>query len=162
QALREAPNWSAQAVAGMVENYQLKMFKKGGQGKAAFFDIEDREGRVQAKMRGDKIDAYAHLFASGDAVLVRCKVNFPVSDDSDEEQEPTLFVDSVERLSDKVLEATSRITLRLPLDAISSRQLEELAECISNAPGACPVDAVLELESGDVAGLALKKRVAPS
>ncbi|OQX66732.1 MAG: DNA polymerase III subunit alpha [Sorangiineae bacterium NIC37A_2] len=162
QALREAPNWSVQAVAGMVENYQVKMFKKGGQGKAAFFDIEDREGRVQAKLRGDKIDAYAHLFASGDAVLVRGKVNFPVSDDSDEEQEPTLFVDSVERLSDKVLEATSRITLRLPLDAISSRQLEELAQCLGNAPGSCPVDAVLELESGDVAGLALKKRVAPS
>lgn len=160
--LREAKNWSAQLVAGVVENYQERLFKKGTGGKAAFFEIEDVHGRVAAKLRGDKIETYAHLLGSGEPVLLKGKVSFPVSDDSDEEQEPTLFVDSAELLSQAVLRATAKIQLRLKADTTSTARLEELGAVLRASAGGCPVDVQLELGGGAQAVLALRRGVTPS
>ena len=69
QARRARSRGASCRVAGMVENYQERIFRGGSGGKAAFFEIEDMSGRVEAKLRGDRIETYAHLLTGGEAVL---------------------------------------------------------------------------------------------
>ncbi len=162
--LKEVEAWSAQSVTGMVENYQERLFKGGAGGKAAFFDIEDAFGRVKAKLRGDRIDTYAHLLTGGEPVLVSGKVSFPhQAEDSDEEVEPTLFVDAVQPLADAVLAATQSVSIRLSADKTARRQFEELKGLLEQSPGTCPVDLVLSLPDGAEATLELSAlRVTPN
>jgi DNA polymerase-3 subunit alpha len=160
--LKGVEPWSAQAVAGVVENYQEKLFKKGTAGKAAFFEIEDVYGRVKAKLRGDRIDTYAHLLTGGEPVLVRGKVSFPMTDEPDEEREPTLFVDAVEPLSDAVLSATGRVTVRLEADGVSRKQLLAMRGAFEESPGLCVVDLSLVLEKGEEATLVLDQKITPT
>ncbi len=161
--LKEVEAWSVQSVAGMVENYQERLFKGGAGGKAAFFEIEDVYGRVKAKLRGDRIDTYAHLLTGGEPVLVSGKVSFPMTDEPEEEREPTLFVDKVEPLSDAVLAATRSISIRLDADNTARRELEALRKLLEEAPGSCPVELVLTLAGGAEATLDLgQTRVTPT
>jgi DNA polymerase III subunit alpha len=161
--LARQPAWSAVSVAGMVENYQERLFRGGAAGKAAFFEIEDRSGRVRAKLRGDRIETYAPLLTGGEAVLVSGKVSFPVTDEPTDELEPTLFVDSVEPLSDAVLKATRSVSIRLAAERTARSDLVELRRLLDSSPGPCPVELVLELPDGAQAVLALDAtRVTPS
>jgi len=155
--------WSVVSVAGMVEGYGERLFKGGSGGKAAFFEIEDMHGRVKAKLRGDRIDTYAPILTAGEAVLVTGKVSFPLTDEPDEEKEPTLLVDSAEPLSDAVLKATRSLSIRLAAERTLRSQLESLRELLQGSPGPCPVELVLELPGGTEAVLALDgTRVTPS
>lgn len=162
EGLREVEPWSAQSVVGMIENYQERLFKKGAAGKAAFFEVEDMHGRVKAKLRGDRIDTYAHLLSSGEPVVVKGKVSFPVTDEPDEEKEPTLFVDAVESLSEAILQATSQIYITLPADTTAPKQLESLKNILQASPGSCSVELQLDLPSGSHAVLNLPMRVHPT
>ncbi|HKY37180.1 MAG TPA: DNA polymerase III subunit alpha [Polyangiaceae bacterium] len=154
--------WSAVSVAGMVENYQERLFKGGSGGRAAFLEIEDQFGRVQAKVRGDRIDTYAHLLTCGEPVIVSGKVSFPMTEDPEEEREPTLLVDSVELLSDAALRATRAISIRLDAERTRKSDLEKLKELLAASPGSCPVELVLELKDGAQAVLDLPgTRVTP-
>ncbi|MCC6898719.1 MAG: DNA polymerase III subunit alpha [Polyangiaceae bacterium] len=155
--------WSMVSVAGMVEGYQEKLFKGGSGGKAAFFEIEDMFGRVKAKLRGDRIETYAPILTTGEPVLVTGKVSFPMSDDSDEEKEPTLLVDSAEPLADAVLKATRSLSIRLAAERTAKSQLEALRDLLRDCPGSCPVELVLELPGGAEAVMALDgTRITPS
>ncbi len=158
--LKDVEPWSVHLVAGIVENYQEKLFKKGAAGKAAFFDIEDVHGRVKAKLRGDKIDTFGHLLKGGEPVMVKGKVSFPITDEPDEEKEPTLFVDSVEPLAEVVLSSTEKMTVRLAVDSISTRQLEQMKTTLGAHEGNCGVDLRLLLKQGEEAALSLPQRVA--
>jgi DNA polymerase-3 subunit alpha len=155
--------WSAVSVAGMVENYQERLFRGGAGGKAAFFEIEDVFGRVQCKLRGDRIETYAHLLTHGEPVLVSGKVSFPVTDEPDDDREPTLLVDAVEPLSDAVLRATRSVSIRLAVERTERRDFVALRELLSSSPGSCPVELVLTLPDGAEAVMALDgTRVTPN
>lgn len=160
--LKDVESWSVQSVAGVVENYQEKLFKKGAAGKAAFFELEDVYGRVKAKLRGDRIDTYSHLLTGGEPVLVRGKVSFPMTDEPDEEREPTLFVDTVEPLSDAVLSATQKILVRLEADAINQQQMLRMRDSLESSPGSCGVELSLVLSRGEEAVLTLSQQVTPT
>lgn len=161
-ALKDVEPWSVQAVAGVVENYQEKLFKKGTAGKAAFFELEDVFGRVKAKLRGNRIDTYAHLLTGGEPVLVRGKVSFPMTDEPDEEREPTLFVDTVEPLADAVLSATARMNVRLEAENTSTEQLLSMKHSLESSPGPCAVELSLILPQGEEAMLTLAQQVTPT
>jgi DNA polymerase-3 subunit alpha len=155
--------WSMVSVAGIVENYQEKLFKSGTGGRAAFFEIEDMYGRVKAKVRGDRIDTYAHLLTSGDPVLLNGKVSFPMTEEPDEEREATLLVDSVELLSDAALKATRSVTIKLDADRTARRDFEALKVLLQASPGPCAVELVLALGEGAEAVLDLEgTRVTPN
>jgi DNA polymerase-3 subunit alpha len=162
--LADQPPWSIASVAGMVENYQEKLFKGGAGGRAAFFDIEDMVGRVKAKIRNDKIELFAALLTSGDPVLLTGKVSFPMTEEpTDEEREPTLLVDQVERLSEVALRATRAVSIRLDAERTQRRDLLALKDLLALSPGECPVELVLMLADGAEAVLDLQTvRVAPS
>jgi DNA polymerase III subunit alpha len=155
--------WAAVTVAGMVEDYRERIFKGGG-GKAAFFVIEDMNGRVAAKLRGERIETYAHLLSGGDPVLVTGKVSFPITDEAaEEERAATLLVDSVELLSDAVLKATRSLSIRLDAAAAARDKLIRLRELLETSPGSCPVELVLALPDGAEAVMSLDgTRVTPS
>jgi DNA polymerase-3 subunit alpha len=155
--------WSMAIVAGMVENYQERLFKGGAAGRAAFFEIEDMYGRVKAKLRGDRIETYAHLLTSSEAVIVSGKVSFPMTEEPDEEREPTLLVDQVELLSDAALKATRSVTIRLDAQKTARSELSALKELLDGSPGSCPVELVLALGEGAEAVLDLPgARITPS
>jgi len=154
--------WSAASVAGMVENYQERLFKGGSGGRAAFFEIEDQYGRVEAKVRGDRIDTYSAILTCGEPVIVSGKVSFPMSEDADEEREPTLLVDGVELLSDAALRATRAISIRLDAERTGRSDLEKLKVLLMASPGSCPVELVLAMKDGAEAVLDLPgTRVTP-
>jgi DNA polymerase-3 subunit alpha len=155
--------WSAVTVAGIVEDYQERLFKGGAGGRAAFFELEDTRGRVKAKLRGDRIDTYAHILTGGAPVIVSGKVSFPITDEPDDEREPTLLVDSVELLSDAALKNTRGVSIKLHAERTVRRDLEQLKGLFQASPGPCPVELVLELEGGTQAVLELDgTRVTPN
>jgi DNA polymerase-3 subunit alpha len=161
-AVASEPAWSAVSVAGMVENYRERIFR-GTAGKAAFFEIEDVHGRVQAKLRADRIESYAPLVTSGEPVIVSGKVSFPVSDEPEEDMEPTLLVDTVAPLSDSVLRTTRCMSIRLQAERTARQDLMALREILAASPGQCPVELVLALPEGAEAVLELAEtRVTPS
>ncbi len=161
--LPAAQAWSSASVAGMVENYQERLFRGGAGGKAAFFEIEDLSGRVKAKLRGDRIDTYAPLLTGNEPVLVTGKVSFPVTDEPSDEQEPTLLVDQVEPLEDAVLKATRSLCIRLSVERTGREAFVKLKHLLENSPGPCSVELVLSLPGGAEAILALDgTRVTPS
>jgi len=119
---------------------------------------------VKAKLRGDRIDTYSPILTGGEPVLVSGKVSFPISDDqSDEEKEPTLLVDSAEPLSDAVLKATRALSIRLEAERTGRSDLEQLRSLLLAFPGPCPVELVLSLPGGAEAVMALDgTRVTPT
>jgi DNA polymerase-3 subunit alpha len=158
-----AEPWSSVSIAGMVENYQERIFRGDTGAKAAFFEVEDVYGRVRAKLRGERIDTYAHVLRSGDPVLVTGKVSFPVTDEPDEEREPTLLVDGAEPLADAVMRATRAVSIRLDAERTERAELEKLRALLVESPGPCPVELVLALPGGSEAVLDLAEtRVTPN
>ena len=91
--------WAEVRVAGMVEGYKEKIFKGAG-GKSAFFDLEDKSGKVPVKVRENRIDKAAPILTSGEPVVVGGKLRFPEAIQDAEEGEvgpqlPTLLLDSL-------------------------------------------------------------------
>lgn len=155
--------WSSVVVAGMVESYQERLFKGGAGGRAAFFEVEDMYGRVKAKLRGDRIETYAHLLTGGEAVILSGKVSFPITEEPDEEAEPTLLVDQVDLLSDAALKSTRCVSIRMDAERTERKDLVLLRELFDNSPGSCPVEIVLSLGDGAEAVLDVPgTRVRPS
>ncbi|PIE06013.1 MAG: hypothetical protein CSA75_01755 [Sorangium cellulosum] len=156
--------WAEVRVVGMVEGYREKIFKGAG-GKSAFFDLEDKTGKVAVKVRENRIDKAAPALKSGEPVAVTGKLRFPeaIQDAEDGPQLPMLFLDSTELLSDVVRSDTRAVALRLDASATTEQQIRELEQVLGRFPGTCPVSLMLCLGGGDEVYLALAKklRVAP-
>jgi DNA polymerase-3 subunit alpha len=157
--------WSKVQVAGMVEGYRERIFKGGG-GKVAFFTLEDQSGRVEVKVRQQQIETHAHVLTSGEPIVVSGKVSFPITDDNDEidaPREPTVLLDEARLLVDVIKQDTKSIAIRLHERKTKPDQLGKLGEVLRASPGGCPVQLVIQLESGSEAILTLKGlRVEPS
>jgi DNA polymerase-3 subunit alpha len=161
--------WAKVRVAGMVEGYREKYFKGSGGNKTAFFELEDKTGRISVRMRDQHIDKAAALIAAGDPVVVSGALRFPErQDDAIDEadagpQQPTLLLDKIEPLQDIVASTTRSLTLRLRSDDTTPGEVEGLADVLRNTPGSCPVALILCLPEGAEVQLALppELRVAP-
>ena len=149
--------WSAVTVAGIVEDYQEKLFKSGG-GKAAFFVLEDLSGRVRAKLKEDRIELFAELLKAGLPVLVNGKVSFPPTDDEEVEREATLLVDNVEPLAAAAQRIARGVGIRLPVDRVGREDMVQLASLLDAHPGNSIVELCLTFEDGAEAQLIVDKR----
>jgi DNA polymerase III subunit alpha len=154
--LAKAEPWSVATIAGVVHGYQEKLFRGGG-GKAAFFEIEDMQGRVKAKLRGDRIEAYGPILNAGEAVLVKGKLSFPMSDENtgNEEVEPTVLVDEAVPLSDAVRANTRSIRVRLDSKTHGVGRFERLRQLLADNVGGCPVELQINLPEGAAAQLVI-------
>ena len=102
--LADQKPWSAASVAGMVENYQEKLFKGGSGGRAAFFEIEDHAAASRRRCAATGSTPTRRCSPAASRCSCSGKVSFPMTRrPSDEEREPTLLVDGVELLSDAAL-----------------------------------------------------------
>ena len=148
--------WTLAKVAGMVENYQEKVFRSSGS-KAAFFSLEDLNGRIQAKVRGDKIEDCVSLLRGGLPVIVTGKVSFPQTEEDEGDVEPTLLVDFVEPLSIAVQKVTRSINVRVSGDNATADTWARLRDAIAESPGNCEVEVLITLDSGVEVVLGLDK-----
>jgi len=158
--------WSRVQVAGMVEGYRERIFKGGG-GKIAFFTLEDTSGRVEVKVRQQQIEAHAHLLTGSEPIVVSGKISYPMTEEGDEAdaaaREPTLLLDEARLLVDVIKQDTKSIAIRLHERKAKADQLGKLGEVLRASPGGCPVQLVIQLESGSEAILALRGvRVEPN
>jgi len=165
-ALASMDPWSKVQVAGMVEGYRERIFKGGG-GKIGFFTLEDTGGRVEVKVRQQQIETHAHVLTSGEPIVVSGKVSYPMTDDSEDAdaapREPTLMLDEARLLADVIKQDTKSIAIRLHERKARPEHLGKLGEVLRGSPGGCPVQIVIQLESGSEAILVLKgTRVEPS
>jgi DNA polymerase-3 subunit alpha len=158
-------------LVGMVEGYRERIFKDGG-GKIAFFELEDLSGRVNVKVRGSQIDAYATVLTGNEPVLLTGKVSFPRRDEDAPEdemeapREPTVLMNEVVLLADALRSDTKQLVLRLDASRMAQggadeklfeKKLERTKELFATARGECPVVVQLSLEGGREAVLALGK-----
>ncbi|MCC6214003.1 MAG: DNA polymerase III subunit alpha [Polyangiaceae bacterium] len=156
--------WSPVTLAGVAEGYSEKLFKNAGD-RVGLFELEDKSGRVPARLKGGALDAGGPLLASGELVLVRGKVGFPRTDDAEEATDPTptLHVDSVEPLSVAAAAVARSLGLRLDAERIDAADLAALAGTLRDAPGGCAVELTLALPAGASATLVVDgMRVSPT
>ena len=163
--LAAMPDWSPVKVAGMVEGYRERPLRQGG-GKIAFFELEDVVGRVKVKVREKEVDRVGAVLSSGEPVLLSGKLSFPqIADDAEESdapREPTLFLNEAKLLADVIREITRSVVIRLSSDRIKQGQLTELRAVLTESPGNCPVQVVLDIGGEGEAVLSLPRyRVDP-
>ena len=155
-------DWTVVKLVGMVEGYRERIFKDGG-GKIAFFELEDLSGRVNVKVRGSQIDAYAAVLAAGEPVLLTGKVSFPRRDEDAAEdeveapREPTVLMNEVVVLADALRNDTKQLVLRLDASKVDAKQLAATKELFATARGECPVVVQLAHDGKREATLSLGK-----
>ncbi|MBI5531111.1 MAG: DNA polymerase III subunit alpha [Deltaproteobacteria bacterium] len=159
-SLPDADMWAKVRVAGMVEGYREKIFKGSGNAqKTAFFDLEDKTGRVTVRVKEQLIDAAAPVLTSGDPVVVSGTIRFPEREEGSEDveapREPTLLLDKVALLASLVQAETKAVTIRLRSQETTAADVTTLGGVLRDAPGDCPVTLVLEMPTGAEVSLAL-------
>lgn len=155
-------DWEVVKLTGMVEGYREKIFKGGG-GRVAFFDLEDVAGRVSVKVREKQIAEFAPLLTAGEPVLITGKLQFPMSNEEEGEQEgprdPTVLLNDVKLLTDCIQQQTRLVLLRLRAEAVKKEQFEQLSEVLKSVPGPCPIQIALRLNQRTEVALSLPDRV---
>ncbi len=153
-------DWSTVRLVGMVEGYREKVFKDGG-GKTAFFELEDRGGRVSIKVRGTLIDSCALVLKAGEPVVLTGKVSYPrkdedaPEDDLDGPREPTILLNEVAPLAEVVRADTKSVAIRLRGESVESRDLQAMRQAFGECGGACPVTLYLKFQDESEVVLAL-------
>lgn len=155
--------WAEVRVAGVVEGYRERVFK-GSPGKSAFFDLEDKTGKITVRVRDNRLDAAASILTSGSAVVVSGKLRFPDAPLEGSEAdgiapEPTLLLDRVELLAEVVKQETKTLVLRLQESSTSEQMIEQLASVLQSSPGSCAVSIVMHLQQGEQVRLSLPKEL---
>lgn len=142
----EFPDGTVVRVVGMVQGYRVKE-----EWNIAFFELGDRGGQVEAKLRN--YDAYGAVLSRGEPVLVSGRLK---QDENEEgEVSTTLLVKDVRLLAD-VVKTEARaviVTVRAPAT------VESLKSVLENARGSVPVGLRLVLETGVETFLELPQRV---
>ncbi|MFO0616073.1 MAG: DNA polymerase III subunit alpha [Polyangiaceae bacterium] len=163
--LAAMPPWSKVKVGGMVEEWRVRIFKGGG-GKVAFFKLEDTRGQIEVKVRERQIELFEQLLTSQEPVLVSGKLQFPMTDEEDDNsgpRDPTVLLDEVSLLSDAIRAMTRVVNLRLHASKHSPEQLARLRTVLAASPGNCAVDLFVDLDAGtDVAMRLPSFRVEPT
>jgi DNA polymerase-3 subunit alpha len=156
-------------LAGMVEGYRERLLKggTGAGGKMAFFELEDRMGRIEVKCRNAQVEAYASILSSGEPVMIRGMVVYDRrNEDEEEAAEPTpqILLDDAVLLADAIRAETRGIAIRLSTERARKEHMGKLAEHLRSCKGGCPVLLTLVLEEGAEVQLALggEFRVEPS
>ncbi len=148
-------------LAGVVEGYRERPVKSGSGGKMAFFELEDRMGRVEVKVRPQAVDQLAAVLQSGEPVLLRGMIVYDRrnADEADEENavEPTPQIQLEEALllADAIRAETKAIGIRLSHLQARQESLTKLEGHLRSCRGHCPVSLTLQLEDGAEVTLAL-------
>jgi DNA-directed DNA polymerase III PolC len=147
-------------LAGMVEGYRERPMKTGG-GKMAFFELEDRMGRIEVKVRPQQVETFASVLSSGEPIVLKGMMAYDRrnqdSEDDENTAEPTpqILLDEAQLLSDFIRTETRGVSLRIAHERARTEQLHKLAELFRTCRGGCPVTLTLALDDGTEVSLAL-------
>ncbi len=152
-------------LAGMVEGYRERPMKTGG--KMAFFELEDRMGRIEVKVRATQVEAYAAVLSSGEPIVLKGMVVYDRrNEDEEDASEPTpqILLDEAVLLADAIRSETRGVAIRLSQSRARKDHLLKLAEHLKACRGGCPVTLTIILDDGAEVqlGLGNEFRVEPS
>ena len=148
-------------LAGMVEGYRERLLKggMGAGGKMAFFELEDRMGRIEVKVRPTQVEAYSAVLTSGEPIVVRGMVVYDRrnedEDESGAEPTPQILLDEAVLLSDHLRTETRGVAIKLAHERVRKEQLVRLAKLLGECRGGCPVTLTFVLDGGAEVALAL-------
>jgi DNA polymerase-3 subunit alpha len=149
-------------LAGMVEGYRERVMKAGsGAGqKMAFFELEDRMGRIEVKCRPTAVENYASVLTSGEPLVIKGMIAYDRRNQDENEEEaseptPQVLLDEAIPLSDFIRSETKSIALRIAHDRARREHLQTLAELLRVFRGPCPISLTLCLDDGAEVQLAL-------
>jgi len=140
-------------LAGMVEGYRERPMKTGG-GKMAFFELEDRMGRIEVKVRPQQVDNFASVLSSGEPIVLKGMIAYDRRNQDNEDEEnaseptPQILLDEAQLLSDFIRIETRSVMLRIAHERARSESLQKLAELLRTCRGGCPVTLTLSLDDG--------------
>jgi DNA polymerase-3 subunit alpha len=148
-------------LAGVVVDFQERPMKSGN-GKYAFFKLEDQHGQIDLMVGSKKLDDFRELLTRDDPLLVTATVDAPVGE-GDTVRERLRFHDA-RLLSAVRAERSSTLDVRLNADAVTPDGLTALRQLILTYPGTCRTLLRLQIpqRSETVFDLGDEHKVAPS
>ncbi len=138
--LSQLPNRNLTRIGGLVASVQTGFSKKSGK-PYAIATLEDLEGAAQILCLNENYEKYRGLLTPNNAILVVGEVN-------QGEDKPKLFPQEILALRDAPQRFTKQVLLRLPMERLTARQLEQAREIIRAFPGKCPLFVCLRQPDG--------------
>ncbi len=121
------------SIGGIVTEYQDKPTKSGN-GRVAFFKLEDQYGQVKAVVFPKTYDKLHGVFAGDEPLLVTGKI---IDEGEGESTDYKMFVDDAVPLGRLRAEKTRAVHLYLNSDSVQAPQLTELKGLLSAHSGKC-------------------------
>jgi DNA polymerase-3 subunit alpha len=128
-------------LGGVVAVYQERPMKNG-QGKYAFFTLEDQTGQIEFIVNSKKVEEYRDLLSRDEPLLVTGLVDTPFGD-GENARERLRFMDA-KLLSRVRSEKSSLLDIKLNADVVSEAQIAALEKVLRSHSGTCR--AVLRME----------------
>ncbi|HVZ88727.1 MAG TPA: DNA polymerase III subunit alpha [Polyangia bacterium] len=128
-------------LAGVVAAYQERPMKNG-QGKYAFFTLEDQSGQIEYIVNSKKVDEYRDILSKDEPILVTGTVDTPFGE-GEAARERLRFLDA-KLLARVRAEKSSLLDIKLNADLVSEDQLRALEKVLRLHAGACK--AILRME----------------
>jgi DNA polymerase-3 subunit alpha len=148
------------AIGGIVTDYQDKPTKSGN-GRVAFFKLEDQYGQVKAVVFPKTYDKLMGVFAGDEPLLITGKV---IDEGEGETTDYKIFVDDAKPLKKLREEKTSAVHLYLNADSVSDLMLGELKTLLRAHHGECKtwLHLKIPMRSETVMELGQAYRVSPT
>ena len=128
-------------LGGVVAVYQERPMKNG-QGKYAFFTLEDHSGQIEYIVNSKKVEEYREILSKDEPLLVTGTVDTPFGE-GETARERLRFLDA-KPLARVRAEKSSLLDIKLNADLVSEDQLRALEKVLRMHTGACR--AVLRME----------------
>jgi len=128
-------------LGGVVAVYQERPMKNG-QGKYAFFTLEDHSGQIEYIVNSKKVEEYREILSKDEPLLVTGTVDTPFGE-GETARERLRFLDA-KPLARVRAEKSSLLDIKLNADLVSEDQLRALEKVLRTHTGGCR--AVLRME----------------
>jgi DNA polymerase-3 subunit alpha len=128
-------------LAGVVAVYQERPMKNG-QGKYAFFTLEDHTGQIEYMVGAKKVEEYRDILSRDEPLLVTGTVDTPFGE-GETARERLRFLDA-KLLSRVRAEKSSLLDIKLNADVVSEAQIRALEKVLRSHAGTCK--AMLRME----------------
>jgi DNA polymerase-3 subunit alpha len=129
-------------MAGIVTEYRERPLKSGN-GRIAFFFLEDLRGRVEVKVWSKTLAEYESVLKADEPLLVAGQIQLDSGPSGgggggeERAEVPKLVLEEATLLSEVRRRKTSRVDFRFDLDQTSIGDLDALKELIGRHPGDC-------------------------
>jgi DNA polymerase-3 subunit alpha len=129
-------------LGGVVCEFQERMAKSGN-GKYAFFKLEDQVGQIEVQVGSQKLNDHRVTLTSGEPLLVIATVDTPFGD-AENARDRLRLVDAKPLASIRA-ERSSLMDIRLNADRLTEESLQNLHKLLRQYPGPCRARLHLEI-----------------